>query len=244
MVTSPSRQIVRNQGYKKMAAQTVSHTNMIAKQGISKRSQIHLMRWLPPLLLGVAALLLVVSISFPYWGMILEAPQYPGGLTMRLFVNRMAGDENTRLDEVREIDGLNHYIGMKSMYDAAPIERAIAIPGIIGMIIALGIVALWRRRWVWLLAVPALTFPVVFLGDLAFWLNYYGQNLDPNAPLSSSIRPFTPAVLGQSTIGQFKTNAFVDTGWYLAAAAAVLVLVALLIRLFAAWYKANTAENN
>lgn len=220
-----------------MAAQTASHTSIITQQKTAKRTQIRLIRWLPPLLLGIASLLLIASITVPYWGMILEAPQYPGGLKMRLFVNRLAGDENTRLDEVREIDGLNHYIGMKSMYDAAPIERAIAVPGIIGMVIALGIVAFWRRRWVWVLALPALTFPFVFLGDLAFWLRYYGQNLDPNAPLSSAIRPFTPSVLGESTIGQFNTNAYVDTGWYLAAAAAGLVLLALLTRLFAAWNK-------
>lgn len=217
-----------------MATQTmrqIEHTTQAEaqKQAISQR----ILKWLPLLLMGAASLLLLVSIAFPYWGMVLEAPQYPGGLTMRLFVNRMAGDENTQLDEVREIDSLNHYIGMRSMYDAAPIERAIAIPGIIAMVISLGIVAFIRRRWVWLLAVPALAFPVVFLADLAFWLNLYGQNLDPYAPLSNSIRPFTPAVLGESMIGQFRTLAYVDTGWWMALAAAALVLVALVLRFFA-----------
>ncbi|HRF94934.1 MAG TPA: hypothetical protein PLZ51_07065, partial [Aggregatilineales bacterium] len=70
-----------------------------------------------------------------------------------------------------------------------------------------------------------------FLGDLAFWLNYYGQNLDPYAPLSSSIKPFTPMVLGESTIGQFKTIAYVDSGWSLSVVAAGLVLTGLLFRL-------------
>src|SRR5690606_31903813 len=95
----------------------------------------------------------------------------------------------------------------------------------------LGIVAFLRRRWLWLLAVPAIAFPFVFLGDLAYWMNNYGQNLDPYAPLSSAIAPFTPPVIGEGVIGQFKTVAYVDTGWYIAVAAGVLVVLALLIRL-------------
>ena len=62
-------------------------------------------------------------------------------------------------------------------------------------------------------------------------MNDYGQNLDPYAPLSSAIQPFTPPILGEGIIGQFKTVAYVDTGWVMAVAAAVLVLAALLIRL-------------
>ncbi len=191
-------------------------------------------RWikrLPPVFFLAAAVLLVVSIAFPYWGMVLEAPQYPGGLQMRVFVNDMTGDDDPRLDEVREIDGLNHYIGMKSLYDAAAFERSIAIPGLIIMVAALGVVAFWRRRWTWLLALPAVGFPFIFLGDLAYWLNHYGQNLDPYAPLSSAIQPFTPPILGEGVIGQFKTVAYVDTGWYLALAAGVLVVAGLLVRL-------------
>jgi hypothetical protein len=64
------------------------------------------------------------------------------------------------------------------------------------------------------------------------WLHYYGQSLDPYAPLSGSIRPFSPPVLGEGIIGQFKTVASVFTGWYLALGAAVLVVVAVVIRLW------------
>lgn len=214
-----------------MATQTMNQPQTATQQEHVKTApRSRVLRWLPGLLLIAASLLLIGSIAFPYWGMILEAPQYPGGLKMRLFVNYITGDEDTRLDEVREIDSLNHYIGMKSMYDAAPIERAIAIPAMIAMIIGLGIVAFLRRRWLWLLALPAVGFPLVYLADLGLWMRYYGQSLDPYAPLSSSIQPFVPPVLGESVIGQFKTVAYVDTGWYMAAAASLLVLVALAIR--------------
>ncbi|GIL09310.1 MAG: hypothetical protein BroJett033_8210 [Chloroflexota bacterium] len=207
----------------------------------SEKAAARLLKWLPTGMLLLAAILLVVSIAFPYWGLILEAPQYPGGLQMRVFVNEMTGDEDPRLDEVSEIDGLNHYIGMMSLYDAAALERSIAIPAVIIMIILLVVVAFLRRRWVWVLALPAISFPFVFLADLGLWMRYYGQNLDPYAPLSSAIKPFVPPVLGEGVIGQFKTVAYVDTGWYLAVGAAALIVVALLLRLVSARAAAGKA---
>ncbi len=194
-------------------------------------SSRRLRKLLPAGFFLVAAVLLVVSIGFPYWGLVLEAPQYPGGLEMRVFVNYMTGDEDPKLDEVREIDGLNHYIGMKSLYEAASLERSIAIPAVAIMVAFLGIAAFWSRRWTWLLTLPALSFPFVFLADLAFWMNHYGQNLDPYAPLSSSIQPFTPPILGEGVIGQFKTVAHVDTGWLIITAGSVLIAAALLMKL-------------
>ncbi len=76
---------------------------------------------LPNILLGVAALLLAVSMFMPYWEMTLKAPQYPAGLAIQAHVNRLTGD-------VSEIDGLNHYIGMRPLAEAAQLERA--FPGL------------------------------------------------------------------------------------------------------------------
>lgn len=162
--------------------------------------------------------------------MVLNAPQYPGGLEMRVFVNYMTGDEDPQLDEVSEIDGLNHYIGMKSLYEAAKFERSIAIPAVILMVIFLVVAAVWHKRYTWLLTIPAIGFPFVFLADLAFWMNHYGQNLDPYAPLSSAISPFTPPVLGEGVVGQFSTVAYVNTGWYMAVGAAGLIVIGLILR--------------
>lgn len=214
---------------------TDANTVQQAAQPVSRRW----IKWLPSLFFLAAAVLLVVSISFPYWGLVLEAPQYPGGLQMRVFVNNMTGDEDPRLDEVHEIDGLNHYIGMASLYEAAKIERSIALPAVFIMVGLLVVAALWRRRWTWLLAVPALVFPVVFLADLGLWMRYYGQNLDPYAPLSSAIQPFVPPILGEGVIGQFKTVAYVDTGWYIIAAGSLLIVAALLLILVGKRLKAQ-----
>lgn len=189
-----------------------------------------LISYIPSGLYIIASILILVSIAFPYWGMVLNAPQYPGGLEMRVFVNYMTGDEDPQLDEVSEIDGLNHYIGMKSLYEAAKFERSIAIPAVILMVIFLVVAAVWHKRYTWLLTIPAIGFPFVFLADLAFWMNHYGQNLDPYAPLSSAISPFTPPVLGEGVVGQFSTVAYVNTGWYMAVGAAGLIVIGLILR--------------
>ena len=214
-----------------MATQTMSQSETLSEDKRSDKTAPRLLKWIPTGLMLLASVLVIASIAFPYWGLVLEAPQYPGGLQMRVFVNRMTGDEDPRLDEVREIDGLNHYIGMQSLYNAAAFERSIAIPAVIIMVVLLVVAAFLRRRWAWVLTLPAIAFPFIFLGDLAFWMNYYGQNLDPYAPLSSAISPFTPPIIGEGVIGQFKTVAYVDTGWYLAVGAVVLVSAALLVRL-------------
>lgn len=214
-----------------MTTNAISPTKSNANHRTSLIASRRWLKWLPSVFFLAAAVLLIVSIGVPYWGLVLEAPQYPGGLQMRVFVNYMTGDADPKLDEVAEIDGLNHYIGMKSLYEAAKFERSIAIPAVIIMIGSLVVAAFWRRRWTWLLTIPALTFPFVFLGDLAFWMNHYGQNLDPYAPLSSSIQPFTPPILGEGVIGQFKTIAYVDIGWYIVAVGSILIAAALLMKL-------------
>jgi hypothetical protein len=183
-----------------------------------------------PALYMLAVVLIGISTQFPYWGLVLEAPQYPEGLSMRVFVNTITGDEDPSRDEVAEIDGLNHYIGMKSLFDAAKIERQIAVPAIIIMLALLVVAALWHKPYTWLLTLPAISFPFVFLADIAFWMAYYGNNLDPYAPLSSSIQPFTPPILGEGIIGQFKTVASVDSGWYLAVFAGLLIILGLILR--------------
>lgn len=214
-----------------MSAHVKTQTDTPAKRKSKETMKTKLLHNLPSALCLLAAALILVSIAFPYWRMVLHAPQYPLGLEMRVFVNRMTGDEDPVMDEVKEIDGLNHYIGMESLYNAAKIERAIALPAVALMIILIVAAVFWKSRWSWLLTVPALGFPFIFLADLAYWLNHHGQNLDPLAPLSSAIKPFTPPILGEGVIGNFVTTASLGTGWFMAAAAAALIVAAMMIQL-------------
>jgi len=167
--------------------------------------------------LSLAAALLVLTIFLPYWSITLHAPQYPKGLTINAFVHEMRGD-------VSEVDGLNHYIGMIKLETAASLERTvsrIAIP----IIALLALLSFWvQSRWRWLLATPAIIYPVIFAIDLFSWLYYAGHALDPKAALSSSIHPFTPTILGTGIIGQFSTVASFGIGYYLAVLSAIIVL--------------------
>lgn len=175
---------------------------------------------LPSALLGAAAIFLLISIFLPYWRMTLHAPQYPGGLQVKLYVNQVTGD-------VDEIDGLNHYIGMRSMKDAAPLERSLSIFIIIGVVL-LVIAAIYIHSPIAaFFSFPALFFPVIFLGDLYFWMRNFGLNLDPRAPLSGAIKPFVPPILGTGAVGQFRTVATWDIGLYLSILASILIVVGL-----------------
>ncbi len=174
----------------------------------------------PGFLLLCARVLLLVSLFLPYWNMELHAPQYPDNLTLTAYLSHLSGD-------VAEINGLNHYIGMRPLEEAAQLERQIGVYAMIGFVILLELASFIHRRWAVLLVLPVMLFPAVFLLDLYLWMSYFGMNLDPDAPLSNSIEPFVPPVLGTGMIGQFKTVATPGTGLWLATAASVVLVVAL-----------------
>ncbi len=174
----------------------------------------------PTVLLGTAGFLLVVSIFVPYWRLVLNAPQYPGGLEVTAYLNRLDGD-------VREIDGLNHYIGMRPLGEAAQLERSLSIAALAVIALLLVAAVYIHTQWAALASLPALLFPAFFLGDMYYWLHSFGTNLDPRAPLSSSIKPFVPPVLGEGFVGQFSTVAYPGPGLILATIASALILVGL-----------------
>jgi hypothetical protein len=177
----------------------------------------------PTLCLLAAAVMLLVSIFLPYWSLVLHAPQYPKGLVVHAYVNRVEGD-------VQEIDGLNHYIGMRPLAEAAQFEKTISVFSIAAIALLVVAAVFIHSPWALLLSLPAILLPVVFLADLFFWLNNFGQNLDPNAALSSAIEPFTPTILGEGLIGQFKTVAYADIGLLLATAASILIAAGLFLQ--------------
>lgn len=180
-------------------------------------------RWryrIPNILLTIARVMILSSIFLPYWRMTLHAPQYPDGLHVTAFVNHLTGD-------VAEIDALNHYIGMRRLEEAAQFERAASVWLIIAMVLFIEGAGFIRTKWIAILAAPAIFFTPFFLLDLYFWLSHFGQNLNPEAPLSASIKPFTPPVLGTGNVGQFETIASAGEGFYLAAAAGVVIIFAL-----------------
>lgn len=163
----------------------------------------------------LAAAVLVASLAFPYWQLTLYAPQYPGGLRALVYLTHVAGD-------AQEISNLNHYIGMKPLEEAAPVERALAVP----LVLLFGALAVLSSRqrgpWRWLLRLPLVLFPLGFFADLAAWLWFYGHSMDPAAPIR--LEPFMPVVLGRGVIAQFRTAATFHVGFYLAVVASAVAL--------------------
>ncbi len=163
----------------------------------------------------LAAVLLAASLVLPYWQLTLYAPQYPGGLRVFVYLTHVAGD-------AQEVTSLNRYIGMKPLEQAAPVERAVAVP----VVLALGALAVLsgtlRGPWRWLLRLPLVLFPLGFFADLAAWLWYYGHSMDPAAPIR--LEPFMPTILGRGVIAQFQTVASLQVGFYLALAASLVAL--------------------
>lgn len=175
---------------------------------------------LPSALLMLAALLLMTSMFLPYWSMRMNAPQYPKGLQVNVYVNHLEGD-------MYEIDELNHYLGMHRLDEGGQFERSISIFAIVTLgLLLIGSVFI-HNQWAGVLALPALGFPIVFVADLWWILYTFGHSIDPASALGGAIEPFTPPVLGTGTVGQFSTTAQFELGFYLALAAVLVLLLGL-----------------
>jgi copper chaperone NosL len=124
---------------------------------------------------------------------------------------------------VREVDMLNHYIGMAHLDAAAVFERryaAVAVYALGGALIALTL--LLKGAWSRVIAVLGALFPLGFVADSFFWLYRFGHQLDPRAPLH--LPKFTPQLFGNGTIGQFMTFATPQSGFWMAVAGMALLL--------------------
>ena len=163
----------------------------------------------------IASLLVGASTQLPLWSMQMRAPQYPKGLRVEAFGSGMVGD-------LRELNILNHYIGAMPL-DPRPAFETAMYPWAIGAVIVLCLLAP-VHRWVRRLAVIATaSAPVVMMLDIQWRLYQFGHTMNPKAPIR--LKPFTPLVVGPSTLGNFHTEAMVAAGALcLFAAAAVLVV--------------------
>ncbi len=169
-----------------------------------------------------AIVLLALSTGQLWWKFWLFAPQYPQGLILNVSLTGFSGD-------VAEIDTLNHYIGMAHLDTAARFERAVSGPAMMALCVAVALLLIIRRRaTVWIAAALTALLPIVFVVDSMTWLRRFGHGLDPRAPLR--IKPFTPNMFGEGTIGQFETFARAEAGFWLSVAAVALLVGAALVR--------------
>src|SRR5688572_20166265 len=129
------------------------------------------------IILLITAILFFCSLLFPMWQIDLVAPQYPEGLVLKLHANKIGGD-------VEIINGLNHYIGMKTLHTENFPEFTF-LPYIIGSfgLIALLLVFFANKKGIISFFSLFLLFVVLAGIDFYRWNYNYGHDLDPNAAI-------------------------------------------------------------
>jgi hypothetical protein len=170
----------------------------------------------------IAGLLLAVTLFLPLWRMELVAPQYPEGLVMHAYGDHFEGDSGSYYDDVREINGLNHYIGMRPIKPVT--EMDLFVPGILATVAGGLLVSFiaWKRRWFRALVIAGFWFvPLFFVVDLQYWLYTYGHTMNSEAPLNTG--DFTPKVMGTTSVWNFHSQNAFELGFYLMVLAALTI---------------------
>ena len=174
------------------------------------------------MVLGVAALLSLFF--FPMWRITLIAPQYPHGVSMYIWINKIGGDTPGTL---QNINILNHYVGMKYIEPDA-IPELQYFPYIILVLAGLGLLAaLINKRQLYLgWAVVMIILAILGIYDFYLWEYDYGHNLSETAPIKIPGASFQPPLFGTKLILNFTAKSFPHIGGYLAGLSILLALAA------------------
>ncbi len=177
------------------------------------------------LIILVASLAMIAVLYLPIWRIELTAPQYPEGLVLQIFANKIGG-------AVDIVNGLNHYIGMATLHTRDFVEF-IALPYIIGGFLAIGfLVALFNRRiifygWYFLFMLIAFTSMI----DFYRWEYNYGHNLDPYAPIQVPGMVYQPPLIGYKQLLNFTAYSIPDSGGWIFIGVGVVLTAVLVMEL-------------
>jgi len=168
-----------------------------------------------PLFMWSRLILLVITIPLllvftqPLWKISMQAPQYPDGLYMEIYAHKIEGGNHGQ--HIKEINTLNHYIGMHKI-DRAELSDLDWIPFAIGLLIVLTLrcAAIGNVRALVDLAVVGGYIGLFAFGKFVYKLYVFGHNLDPDAPFK--LEPFTPAIFGTKQIANFTTESYPQLG--------------------------------
>ena len=161
---------------------------------------------LSKILLITSGIGLIISIFVPLWTIYLEAPQYPEGLAMYLWASKITG-------EYEIINGLNHYIGMKTIHPEDFWEFTV-LPYALGFFAALCLLAAFlnKKMWLYITAVLFMIFGVAFMVDFWLWEYDYGHNLDPNAAIVVPGMSYQPPLIGFKQLLNFGAYSYPNIG--------------------------------
>ena len=171
----------------------------------------------------LAISLVLISVYFlPVWEIELEAPQYPEGLGMNIWINKITGDLNT-------INGLNHYIGMKTIQPDS-IKELTLMPYILGALIMFGIIVSIMKKKKLLLVWVVFFMLLGAAGGIDFylWEYDYGHNLNPEAAIKIPGMSYQPPLIGTKQLANFTAISIPDTGGMILIGAGISSLIVLL----------------
>jgi copper chaperone NosL len=186
-------------------------------------------------LLLVAALLLAPAYLAPLWKLTMFAPQYPEGLRMEIYSYKLEGGNGGQ--DIKEINILNHYIGMRDLTTSDFTEFK-WIPFVVGALALLFLrtAVLGTLGTVVDVFVLYLYFGLFSLWSFAYKLYTYGHTLAPTA--SVKVAPFMPPLFGHRKLANFEVYSYPAAGSYALAAVAVVLAGALLL----AWREGRASE--
>jgi hypothetical protein len=187
---------------------------------------------LPRVLLVVAALCLVPTYFFPLWTMTMFAPQYPEGLRLYIYSHELDGGNGGQ--DVREINVLNHYIGMRDL-QASDFTEFQWMPFVLGALGLLFLRAAVHGQLGQLLDVfvMSLYFSLFSLWSFGYKLYRYGHDLAPTAAVQ--VDPFMPPLFGHKQLANFDVYSYPAPASY----ALGLAMAVLAAAFFLAWRRAR-----
>lgn len=154
--------------------------------------------------------MLLLVFLFPLWSISLEAPQFPEGINMYIWVNQITGDTESTL---QNMNILNHYIGMQKIEpDSIPelqyFPYIVVFMSVIGVLF--GIVGNRKLFLTWTILMIILG--VLGIYDFYLWEYDYGHNLDPHAPIKVPGMVYQPPLFGSEWLLNFRATSYPALG--------------------------------
>lgn len=179
---------------------------------------------LPKILVIISGLALIAVLFVPLWQIELEAPQYPEGLVLKMYPDKLGGN-------VEVINGLNHYIGMKTLHASNFIEFTV-LPYIIMFFAAscFLVAIINRRKWLVALLFTFILFGIISMIDFYRWNYNYGHDLDPNAPIQVPGMSYQPPIIGYKQLLNFGAYSIPDIGGWIFIGVGLLLLIAVIFQ--------------
>jgi hypothetical protein len=165
------------------------------------------------IMMAVAALLLGLVFTVPIWTIDMDAPQYPEGIGMKISINKIEGQNK---NDLQNINGLNHYIGMQEINPDSIPELKI-MPWIFIFLIISGVgVAIWGNRTallVWIILF--VLFAIAGLVDFYIWGYDYGHNLSDDAAIKVPGMTYQPPLIGTKQLLNITASSWPGIGFYI-----------------------------